>query len=195
VADIVLVRHAATSWSGRRYCGRSDPPLDRPGRDAAHRLAADVRSTLEPGIAIVASPRRRAVQTASAIAAAVGCDAVELDERWAETDFGIAEGLTFDELAAADRALAARIAGGEVDIDWPGGERAADLTSRVEAAWRDLAGRAGSTLVVSHGGPIRIAISLAAGRPPAEVAIPELGGVWRSDHDPRQRPITRLAAR
>ena len=25
---IVLVRHASTAWTGRRFCGRSDPPLD-----------------------------------------------------------------------------------------------------------------------------------------------------------------------
>ena len=36
----VLVRHAATTWSGRRYCGRSDPSLSTAGRAAARALAA-----------------------------------------------------------------------------------------------------------------------------------------------------------
>ena len=30
--EIVLVRHASTDWSGRRYCGRSDPPLNEAGQ-------------------------------------------------------------------------------------------------------------------------------------------------------------------
>ena len=32
VAGIILVRHAPTAWTGSRYCGRSDPPLDAAGR-------------------------------------------------------------------------------------------------------------------------------------------------------------------
>ena len=32
VAGIILVRHASTAWTGRRYCGRSDPPLSAAGR-------------------------------------------------------------------------------------------------------------------------------------------------------------------
>jgi broad specificity phosphatase PhoE len=178
---LVLVRHAATAWSGHRYCGRSDPPLDRAGRAAAVRLATDLRPFLEPGIRIVSSPRRRAVQTARTIAAAFGGAPIELDERWAETDFGLAEGLTFEQLALVDPAIAARVVAGDVDIDWPAGERAAALTARVEAAWRDLARGLGDAgvLVVSHGGPIRVAIALATGRGPADVAIPEPGGVWR----------------
>ena len=35
VTDLVLVRHGPTSWTGRRYCGRSDPPLDAAGLAAA----------------------------------------------------------------------------------------------------------------------------------------------------------------
>jgi broad specificity phosphatase PhoE len=180
MAELVLVRHAATAWSGRRYCGRSDPPLNRAGVAAAARVAAEMRPSLEPGIRIVSSPRRRALQTATAIASVVASASVELDDRWAETDFGIAEGLTFDELALVAPDVAARLAAGEVDIDWPGGESAAALVARVEAAWRDVVSGPEGTLVVTHGGPIRVAISLATDRPAADLAVPEPGGVWRA---------------
>ena len=36
---VILVRHASTAWSGIRYCGRSDPPLDAAGESAAALLA------------------------------------------------------------------------------------------------------------------------------------------------------------
>ena len=144
MTEIVLVRHAATSWSGRRYCGRSDPSLSTAGRAGARALADALAPTLARDVLIVTSPARRARQTAAAIAAAAGVDGIEVDERWQEADFGIAEGRTFDELAALDPAIAAALAGGATDIDWPGGETAADLAARVAAAWADLGARARS---------------------------------------------------
>src|SRR4029453_12109114 len=81
-AGLILVRHAPTAWSGHRYCGRSDPPLDGPGLAAAARLASGLAPTLPAGIRIVASPRRRALETATAIANAAGLVAVIVDDRW-----------------------------------------------------------------------------------------------------------------
>ena len=101
-------------------------------------LHSDLATTLAPGTRIVTSPSRRAQATASAIAEAAGIESVTLDDRWREADFGIAEGLTFDELARVEPDLARRLADGETDIDWPGGERAAELADRVAAAWREL---------------------------------------------------------
>lgn len=194
MTELVLVRHAATAWSGRRYCGRSDPSLSRAGLFAARTIAERLHATLPPGIRVVSSPRRRAVQTARAIAAALGTRSVQLDERWAETDFGLFEGLTFDQLSLAAPDLARRLTAGDTDIDWPGGERSASLAARVEAAWRDVTSDDRAAVVVTHGGPIRVAIALETGRPPATVAIPEPGGIWRSGSDaPSDRHRVRTA--
>ena len=127
-------------------------------------LARDLATTLAPGTRIVTSPSLRAQATASAIAEAAGIESVTLDDRWREADFGIAEGLTFEELARVEPDLARRLADGETDIDWPGGERAAELADRVAAAWRELVEAGDDVVVVSHAGPIRIAIGLATGR-------------------------------
>lgn len=183
MADLVLVRHAATAWSGRRYCGRSDPPLDRPGLASAARLAADLRPQLEPGIRILSSPMRRAIQTAMEIASVTGTGSVDIDDRWAETDFGIGEGLTFDELALVAPEIAERLSAGDIDIDWPGGEAAATLVTRVEAAWRDAVSHRADSLVVTHGGPIRVAIAHAIGRRAADVVIPDPAGVVHVSRD------------
>ncbi len=192
--ELLLVRHAATPWSGRRYCGRSDPRLSEAGEAAAARLAAELGSSLPRGIRIISSPRLRARQTAEAIASAASGATLEIGQRWSETDFGIAEGLTYEELTGAAPDIAARLAGGDVLIDWPGGESAASLAARVEAAWRDLTRQGWPALVVSHGGPLRIAIALATNQQVGDVAVPEPGGVWRPP-DTSSTPVAPMSDR
>lgn len=176
---IILVRHASTAWTGHRYCGRSDPPLDDAGRVAAAELARELTATVAPGTRIVTSPSRRALATATAIARACGIESVTVDDRWREADFGTAEGLSFDELARVAPDLARRLADGDPDIDWPDGERAAELADRVATAWRDLVQVGDDVVVVSHAGPIRIAIALATGREPGAADLPGPGAVIR----------------
>jgi broad specificity phosphatase PhoE len=172
VTTIVLIRHAATAWSGRRYSGRSDPPLSTAGRRAAETLAARLAVTLPAGVRIIASPSRRARETATILATAAAPAVLEIDARWMEADFGVADGLTFEDIEARSPALAARLAAGDVDIDWPGGETAVALHDRVAAAWTAILATGRPTVVVSHAGPIRIAVALASGRAPAEVGLP-----------------------
>ena len=179
MSGIILVRHASTAWTGHRYCGRSDPPLNDAGRVAAVELARDLATSLAPGTRIVTSPSLRAQATASAIAEAAGIESVTLDDRWRETDFGIAEGLTFEELERLTPDLARRLADGETEIDWPEGERAAELADRVGAAWSEVAGAGDEVVVVSHAGPLRIAIGRATGRMPSAVELPAVGAVVR----------------
>lgn len=134
---------------------------------------------------------------------------IELDDRWAETDFGVAEGLAFDELAETAPEIAARLVAGDVDIDWPGGETAATLAGRVAAAWHDLVRQQTDTIVVvTHGGPIRVAVALGTWRSAAGVAVPppggtvrlvysRPGGAWRVIERPRQAvraPLLRFRA-
>src|SRR5262245_33176052 len=152
---IVLVRHAPTAWSGRRYCGRSDPPLTRAGRRAAWDLAAHLAGDLAPRTRVVSSPSLRAVETATAIAAAMGDrSALELDDRRLENDVGLAEGRRFDDLAIAYPQLAASILAGSTSIDWPGGETAEALEARVRSAWDEVIAAGRDAVVVTHAGPL-----------------------------------------
>lgn len=176
---VVLVRHAATDWSGLRYCGRSDPPLNAAGCAAAVALARDLAPTLAAGARLVSSPSGRARQTAQAIAAAAGIGDVVIDERWREADCGIAEGLTFDELARVAPEVARQLAQGATEIDWPEGERGADLAARVADAWQEVLDSPADTVVISHAGPLRIAIALARDVPPGTVDFPATGTVIR----------------
>jgi broad specificity phosphatase PhoE len=145
----------------------------------AARLAGELVPILRPSTRLISSVSRRAYETAMAIAAVAGIADIAVDDRWRETDFGIAEGLTFEELERATPELAQRLAAGETWIDWPDGEPAEDLESRVTAAWRDVAATDGDTVVISHAGPLRIAIGVATGRGTAEVEIPRPGAFVR----------------
>ena len=180
MTTIVLVRHAATSWSGQRYCGRADPPLSRDGRREAEELAARLVPGLPVGVRLVSSPSRRARQTAEAIASRLPPTGIEIDPRWLEADVGLAEGRTFDELTARFPDLAAALAAGHPTIDWPSGETAHDLEARIVAAWFALLAIDRPAVIVSHAGPIRIAGALATGRPVSDVAFvaPASAGVY-----------------
>ena len=125
----------------------------------------------------MSSPRLRATATAAAIAAALGRPAsrVDIDRRWAEADLGAAEGRTIVELEASDPELAARLARGEADIDWPGGETASSLAARVTSAWRDVLAAGRPVVVVSHSGPIRLALAIAGGVAPEAIDFPAPG--------------------
>ena len=137
VVEIVLVRHAATEWSGSRYCGASDPPLSDAGRSDAARLATALAPGLAPDTRIVTSPSRRADATAAAIADAAGLRGIEVAERGR----------------------------GDLAIDWPGGETHAALAERVAAAWDSLVADGRPVVVVTHAGPLMHALAVAERRP------------------------------
>jgi broad specificity phosphatase PhoE len=156
----VLLRHGQTPMSvQKRYAGRIDPPLTEVGVQQAAAAAKRLASA-RLGV-IVASPLRRTVQTAQAVAAVTGAPVVT-DDGFRETDFGDWDGLTFAEVGERWPAeVAAWLADPEVAP--PGGESFTDVNSRVTAALdRVLAARAGQTvLIVSHVTPIKLLVAAA----------------------------------
>ena len=148
---IWLVRHASTEWTGVRWCGRADPPLaDRGIRDADD-LAASLAPELPPTTRILASPARRTLATARAVAGRGGLR-IEVDADLVEVDVGRAEGLTFDDRTAREPALAEAIAAGDL-VDWPDGESRAELEARAGRAAKRIRSIADEVpvVVVSHG--------------------------------------------
>jgi len=169
---VLLVRHAATSWTGRRWSGRADPILSTDGRRAARRLGPEVSAALHelgaldesgdrPGtVALLVSPARRARQTAASIETALGV-AATVEPDLVEIDVGVAEGLDWPTLEMRHPDLAQDIARG-VQPDWPGGETRADVerrAARVAGRIRAAAARH-PVVVVSHGGIIHSVATL-----------------------------------
>jgi ribonuclease H / adenosylcobalamin/alpha-ribazole phosphatase len=162
----LLLRHGQTPMSvQKRYAGRSDVPLTDAGVQQA--VAAAKRLASAGLDVIVASPLRRAVQTAQEVAAVTGA-AVVTDDGFRETDFGAWEGLTFAEVQErwpdevttwlADPAVAP-----------PAGESFTEVSERVTAALhRVLTTWAGQrVLIVSHVTPIKMLVTAALLAPPA----------------------------
>ena len=163
----LLLRHGQTPLSAdRRFAGVGDIELTEMGvrqaKLAGERLAA--RGGVD---VIVASPLRRARQTAEEVAAATGAP-VEFDDDLRETDFGEWEGLTFTE---AQRRWPGEVTAWLADpaAAPPGGESFAAVAVRVQAAReRLMAGHARETvLVVSHVTPIKTLLTEALLAPPA----------------------------
>jgi broad specificity phosphatase PhoE len=167
---LTLVRHAATAWSGIRYCGRTDEPLSGLGREQIAPLVAYVCAVTPDRTSVITSPARRCRMTAEPIAAGLAGELL-VDDRLREADFGAAEGLTFAEIEGRWPELAAALARGDGHVDWPGGERWCDFTERVRMAWIDLSGRTTDTVTVAHGGPLRAMLELALPTWPA--ALPQ----------------------
>jgi broad specificity phosphatase PhoE len=153
---LYLVRHPATPWTGIRYLGRRDVGWSRRGSRRADDLVAGFRRLLSPSAIVITSPSRRARNLAYRLATATDRP-VEVDERWLEIDVGRIEGRTFAEVEVLDPQLAARLAAGDLDVDWPGGEQFAELEARVILAFDDARGRPRRpVVVVTHAGPIAV---------------------------------------
>ena len=151
---LYLVRHGETDWNlARRIQGSTDIPLNDTGRNqaaATGRLLA--RRNWD---AIIASPLSRAAETAAIIAKHVGLPQVETLAPIAERNYGLAEGLTGDEVEE-------RYPHGTTV---PGRESRDEVASRVIPALLSLAESHPdeSLIVVSHGGVIRAVLNSVTG--------------------------------
>ncbi|WP_427924379.1 histidine phosphatase family protein [Streptomyces sp. cg40] len=166
VTRLALARHGETVWHAEnRYAGgHSDIDLTERGRLQAEVLAAWTRE-YEAEV-VVSSPVRRAVETATPSAAAVGV-ALRVVDELREVDFGVAEGHTLDELAAADPDMVRRFRTDPVAHPFPGSESPADAALRSARALRTIAeqfpGR--RVLVVAHNTLLRLGLCALLGVP------------------------------
>lgn len=150
--DLWLMRHGQTEWNAAgRMQGHLDSPLTALGRTQAARQAAIMAGVLarEPGIALVASPLGRAVETAGIV---FGPRPFTQDARFREISVGAFEGRTRPDLEAAYPALF-----GLGWLDWydraPGGEGLPALRARVTDG---LSALSGPTAIVCHGITLRM---------------------------------------
>ena len=155
---LVLIRHGESNVTVRRVIGgyRTCDGLSDLGRQQAERLRQRLAETNELSAAsLIASNFRRAIETAEAIAPALGDVAVEVDAGFGEHDPGPEiDGMTFgayvERFGQPDWA-------GDPHIDvFPGGETTAEFHLRVgQALSRSIRTHAGRTIVVScHGGVV-----------------------------------------
>lgn len=155
---LVLSRHGQTVWHREnRYAGTSDIDLTATGSQQAIHLAQWARAH-HPDV-VVSSPVRRALETATPSAAAIGAQPVVV-EGLREVHFGLAEGHTLDELADQDPAMVDRFRSDPVNNPFPGADPPAQAAERGgEALRRVAADHPGQTvLVVAHNTLLRLAL-------------------------------------
>ena len=164
---LIFVRHGQTEWSrSGRYQGRSDPPLISEGRAQALHLGFRLHGL---GVeSILTSPLRRARETAEIVAEVLGLDAPIIDPRLTELAYGAWEGLTQAEIRSRwpDQLRQWKRMPDATSV--PDGESLADVRQRMhlflgDPMWTSRDG--GSVLIVSHAGPIRIALLEATKQP------------------------------
>ena len=96
--SVYLARHGRTELNAAGLLrGHLDPPLDTTGQQEAKALAAAI-ATFRPSL-VVASPLRRAVETARYIAEECGLE-VEIDDRLIDRDYGPWAGHSLEEVTA-----------------------------------------------------------------------------------------------
>ncbi len=151
-ASHALVRHLPVAAKGLCY-GRLDLPAE--DDDAAAVLAA-LRGF--PARHLVCSPARRCRSLAAAVGAALALP-VRRDPRLQELDFGAWEGLPWNDVP---RASLDEWAANPWGFAPPGGESGAALVARVRAFRAGLPRR---TVIVAHGGPLKVLRCLLEKRP------------------------------
>ncbi len=164
---LVFLRHGRTAFPPDRvYCDdREDPALDTEGLRQADEAARLLRA-IEPLQAVYASPALRTRMTAAPVAEAFGLE-VRTDERLRERRFGVWEGLYFHEIEARYPEQYAAWKRDKAGYTPEGGETMRQVLERVRAALAEIRGRhpGATVLVVSHVGPIRLALADALGMP------------------------------
>jgi broad specificity phosphatase PhoE len=170
---IVMVRHGETvGVSSVRFHGSTDVALSEDGREQMRGTARGLRS--EAIDEVVASPLRRSWEAAAIIS---GGAPVRLDSDFREVHFGRWEGLTREEIEAADPILYRDWQSRAEGFEFPSGERRADFRARVRSGLdRLLDSRTSCALLVLHKGVIRVVAEELLGEPLAD-GQPELGGV------------------
>jgi alpha-ribazole phosphatase len=153
---VLLARHAETEANAElRYVGSGDTPLTEEGKRQSAELIARIADWAPD--AVLSSPSRRCLVVAAPVAEALHLEARVLEEL-GEMDFGLAEGLTYEELTRAGISMdllggpgnAAPFEGGE---DWDAFRaRVAEGAAVIERFGERVA-------VVTHGGVIRALVT------------------------------------
>jgi broad specificity phosphatase PhoE len=159
VKEIAVVRHGRHAQTGRYTGRRSDPALTEAGRRQADCVAV---ALAEPGRRTVfASPLRRALETAAPC-----CARWQVQPRvlpgLAEIDFGVWDGLSYDEIRRSHPQLQRQWLRDPEETAPPDGETLGAFRRRVEEAWRHILETTGDepVAVFAHGGTVRSIVSL-----------------------------------
>jgi broad specificity phosphatase PhoE len=186
ITVLYLARHGETEWNARgKLQGRTDIPLNEVGRSQARALAGRFHG--KQILSVTTSDLSRASETGVIVADALGVDARHVDPDLRERSFGIFEGLTRDE--CAERYPAEWREWVERTITPAGAESRDVAVERMTKALMRVVSRGsgGLSLVVSHGGAMRLFLTHWLGMPIDPIAngtiyrVEAEGAVFRAE--------------
>jgi len=155
---IILIRHGIVleDWIDR-FAGSTDIALSEKGRLQADRLAQRLSRAFDGygPLRCLSSPMMRTRDTAGPLIGESGLD-LEIDENLREIDFGLWEGLTFEEILSKQPDVLGQWLEGDTGFRFPQGEYIKAFQKRIRLAGEAIAGvQARNVLVFTHGGVIR----------------------------------------
>ncbi|MDD9910665.1 MAG: histidine phosphatase family protein [Ahrensia sp.] len=167
---LYLVRHGQTDWNAQhRFQGQRDIPINATGRGQARRSGETLKSILDDPTALdyVASPLSRARETMEIIRQVLGLPTVgyRTDGRLKEVSYGAWEGYTTHEVKDLIPKERRRRKNDKYNFIPPQGESYAMLLARV-LSWLPYVER--DTVVVAHGGVIRVLMHHLGGMDPTD---------------------------
>jgi broad specificity phosphatase PhoE len=173
VTSLLLLRHGESAWNAvGRWQGHADPPLSARGVEEARRIVGVLAGVSR----VVSSDLRRARQTAELIATGLSLGSVEVFPDLRERDVGEWSGLTNEEV---DGAYPGYRAAGRVPPGWESDEL---MLTRVVPALQRLDGPDGVTVVVTHGGVLRL-VEAHLGGPTRPQSVANLQGRYVESRD------------
>lgn len=158
---IIFIRHGSTSFpEDRVYKGDSGPNLNEEGRLQAERLGEWIK--VGDIVAVFVSPSTRTVETAGPIVKSLVLD-YKLQDALKERNFGIWEGLTFSEIENQYPDGLNKWKNDPINYTPADGESITDLQKRINNVVQDVIQKykGKRVVLVTHMGPIRVAVSLA----------------------------------
>ncbi|HEX3464386.1 MAG TPA: histidine phosphatase family protein [Candidatus Elarobacter sp.] len=162
--ELICVRHGRTAWNAdKRFQGHTDVLLDDEGRAQAAALAGLLRDRRID--VAVSSDLGRAVETARIVLGARELP-LRLDPDWREMRFGDWEGLTWEQIVAANPHLAEGDMTNVQRYTPGGGETFDDLTVRIGRAVERVTAETppdGTALVATHAGPLHALLRVLLG--------------------------------
>jgi len=165
MAEIVLIRHGQTEWSANgRHTSYTDLDLTPVGERQAREVGARLRG--RRFVAVISSPRKRALRTAEL----AGLTVTDVTEDLAEWNYGEYEGITTAKIRTTRPGWSLWTDG------CPGGESPDQVAARIDRVlahatqWLDR----GDVALVGHGHCLRVCGARWVGLPPKDGGLLKL---------------------
>ncbi|MBW8016166.1 MAG: alpha-ribazole phosphatase [Planctomycetes bacterium] len=171
--QLYLVRHGVTALNEqRRYCGINNVGLAEKGLKQAQLVGQlFIKSNVSSAFT---SPLKRCLETSNAISLSHDIPTEPL-AGLSEIDFGLWEGLTFEDIQATYPDQLKEWFANPESFTFPEGESVCGFRKRVLGALEEIIQQRENCLIVAHGGSLRVIICHLCGWPVESMHSFELG--------------------